>query len=201
MKTKDHYLLAKWLFAREPDRFPREFITGVFLGSVLPDWNPVTYLRGMCGGHGLHGHDAEITESRIFQLLSDFQKNLTFGFLNGLQLGTALHYLADAFTYPHHAYYSGSLADHISYETSLHHAFVEYLEKDCALPGTTTADFPVHFTNMHTLYRQCWENAHTDCRFITQMCGLVFTAALHHKRKEEFWYESPDYDRSVSAVH
>ncbi len=200
MKTKDHYLLARWLLTREPDRLPHEFAAGVCIGSVLPDWNPVTYIRGMRGGHGLHGHDAEITESRICRLLSDLQNPLAFGFLDGLRLGTALHYLADSFTYPHHAYYTGSLADHVAYEASLHRTFAEYLKKDGVLSFATTADFPAHFTDMLTWYRQCWKNERTDCRFITQMCGLAFATVLHSTEKEEILYENPDYNRSVSAV-
>lgn len=197
MRTKDHALLARWLLAREPAKLPHGFAAGVCLGSVLPDWNPVTYMRG---GHGLHGHNAEITEGRICRLLSDLQKPLAFGFSDGLRLGTALHYLADSFTYPHHAYYLGSLADHVAYETSLHRTFADYLEKDCVFPRTTTADFPAYFADMLTRYRQCRKDERTDCRFITQMCDLAFATVLHSQEKEKVLYESPDYDRSVPAV-
>lgn len=201
METKDHYQLAKWLLARKTG-LPRGFAAGVCVGSVLPDWNPVTYIRGVRGGHGLHGHHAEIVEGRICQLLDGLKRPLPLDFASGLRIGTALHYLADAFTYPHHAYYSGSLAEHVVYEASLHRTFSEYLTVGGTFPWTHVADFPTYFADMLALYRKCRKDEHTDCRFITEMCALAFETVLHSGEGEEVacQNESPDYDRPVSAV-
>ena len=127
MKRTDYFRLAKWLLQRESNRLLRGFGAGLCMDSVLPDCNPLTYLRGIRGRQGLHGHNAEITGKRICRLVISLTKAKKAGVLCGFRLGTALHYLADAFTYPHHACFTGSLSDHIAYEASLHRAFISYL--------------------------------------------------------------------------
>lgn len=200
MRTKDHRLLAKWLLAREGDGLSGRFAVGLYLGSVLPDYNPFTYLRGVSGSQGCHGHNAEINERRICRLLSDLKRSDGSDFLAGLRLGTALHYLADAFTYPHHAYYPGSLADHVAYEASLHRELTKYLSQGCRLTWKKTEDFPTYLADMLRLYRQCRKNERTDCCFITQLCGLALAQVLHSRKNEEVSDENSDYDRSIPAA-
>lgn len=65
MKRTDYFRLAKWLLQRESNRLLRGFGAGLCMDSVLPDCNPLTYLRGIRGRQGLHGHNAEITGKRI----------------------------------------------------------------------------------------------------------------------------------------
>ncbi len=200
METKDHLLLADRLLAGRRDGLPRGFAAGFRMGSVLPDCNPFTYFRGLRGRQGLHGHNAEITGHRICGLLARLKKCDRRGFLYGLRLGTALHYLADAFTYPHHAYYPGSLAEHVAYEVSLHRVFADRLQGGCNPLWQEVRDFPAYLSAMLTLYRQCRKGADTDCRFITQMCGLAYETALRRREKEDVPHEDSDYNRSVSAV-
>ena len=200
METKDHLLLANRLLQAEQDRLPRGFAAGFRFGSILPDCNPFTYLRGIRKGQGLHGHNAEVTLQRIGCLLSAAERETGSGFRRGMQLGAALHYLADAFTYPHHAYYPGTLADHVAYEASLHHVFPDYVNRDIEPLWSYAADFPSYLTQMLALYRGCRKSVYKDCRFILHMCSLAFDTALAHRRKEDPVYESSDYNRPVSAV-
>lgn len=200
MKATDHWQLSNWLLLHEKEPFRHTFATGLRIGSVLPDCNLFTYLRGIRSGQGLYGHNAEITQSKICSLIFDLIKTERSGFLCGLRLGTALHYLADAFTYPHHDYYPGTLADHVTYESSLHHTFTEYLADGCKPTQTAATDFPMYFGDMLALYRQCRKCERNDCRFITQMCSVMFETVLHIKEKEEMLYENSDYNRSVPAI-
>lgn len=190
METKDHFRLAKWFLRQERNRLPHTFSAGLIVGSVLPDCNPFTYLSGVRRGQGLHGHNAEVTEKKICSLLAAGTDAESF--LSGVRLGTALHYLADAFTYPHHNYYPGTLADHVAYERSLHRTFTAFLSETepSSLPPAT--DFPAYFADMLSLYRQIQKNEQTDCRFITQMCGMAFAIALAPHREEEAADPEPD---------
>ena len=121
--------------------------------------------------------------------------------LCGLRLGTALHYLADAFTHPHHACFTGSLSDHIAYEASLHRAFISYLADGChPWPWAHIPDFGTYFADMLRLYARARKSEQTDCRFITLMCSMVFESVLHPVRKEkEGPLENPDYNRFIPA--
>lgn len=201
MVTGDHFLLARWLLKQGQSKLPRRFAAGLLTGSVLPDCNPFTYFRGIRGGQGLYGHHAEITRGKICALLAGSEKPGKAGFLRGLRLGTALHYLADAFTYPHHQYYQGSLADHVSYEKSLHRTFRDHLASGGRTQWTKISDFDIYFDDMLRLYRQCRKSERGDCRFITLMCGMAFETALGQpKTKEVVLDEDPDHIRSVPAI-
>lgn len=74
MKKTDYFRLAKWLLQRESSRLLRGFGAGLCMDSVLPDCNPLTYLRGIRGRQGLHGHNAEITGKRICRLVISLTK-------------------------------------------------------------------------------------------------------------------------------
>lgn len=195
MKTKDHVLLTEWLLEHQEKELPAGFAAGFRLGSVLPDYNPFTYLRGIIGvGRGRpHGHNAEVTRHKVIMLIKRLQKKNGAGYLSGLYLGTAIHYIADAFTYPHHDYYPGTLSDHVAYEWSLHRIFAGYLSgisgtlqkaeyasaccPDRAV-GEEPEDFECFFDRMLGLYRASDINEYTDCRFITFMCSYVFENAV-----------------------
>lgn len=200
METKDHWQLANWLLFPEEGRLPSEFATGLRIGSILPDCNPFTFLRGLRGRQGLHGHNAEITEPRINRLLSAAARPGEANFACGIRLGSALHYLADAFTYPHHAYYPGTLAEHVSYERSLHRVLTECVADRYQLIWTEAPDFPAYLHDMLARYVRCRKSEHSDCRFITHMCGLAFGTVLHCRMREEIHYESSDYHRPIPAV-
>lgn len=195
MKTKDHVLLTEWLLEHQGKELPAGFAAGFRFGSVLPDYNPFTYLRGIIGiGRGKpHGHNAEVTRHKVIMLIKRFRKKAGSGYLNGLYIGTVIHYIADAFTYPHHDYYPGTLSDHVAYEWSLHRSFAGYLRgisgtsrttervpaccPDC-VSGEGLEDFEYFFDKMLRLYRVEDKNEYTDCRFITFMCSYVFENAV-----------------------
>ena len=201
MKRTDYFRLAKWLLQRESNRLLRGFGAGLCMDSVLPDGNPLTSLRGIRGRQGLHGHNAEITGKRICRLVISLTKAKKAGVLCGLRRGTALHYLADAFTYPHHACFTGSLSDYIAYEASLHRTFISYLTDGChPWPWAHIPDFGTYFADMLRLYARARKSEQTDCRFITLMCSMVFESVLHPVQKEkEGPLENPDYNRFIPA--
>jgi len=200
MKTEDHLLLADRLLAQTKNDYSGTFAAGLRTGSVLPDCNPFTYLRGIGGGQGVHGHNAEVTRTCICRLLERLQCSRERDFLFGLRLGTALHYIADAFTYPHHAYYTGTLAEHVAYEASLHRIFAEYVGSGTVPSRINTAELPTYFEKMLAVYEKKRKNALDDCRYINRMCSLAFQALTAQPEKEVIIRENPDYDRPLPSV-
>lgn len=200
MKTADHLLLANRLIAKCAATLPADAAAGLRIGSVLPDCNPFTYLCETHDGFGVHGHNAEATRHRISTLLARTENGGARDFLYGLRLGTALHYIADAFTYPHHAYFPGTLADHVRYEEHLHTVFARHNEQLQELPCVKISEFPAFLDTALDIYRTKRKNELDDCRFINSMCAAALKAALVTTEKEIVFHENTDYDRPVSAV-
>ena len=75
MHTKTHLALGHYLLDREADAGLHRY-RGLFLpGCIEPDYNLVTYLRGL-RGHGLfHGHNAANSSAYISASLRSFEKD------------------------------------------------------------------------------------------------------------------------------
>lgn len=75
MQTKTHLALGHYLLDREADAGLHRY-RGLFLpGCIEPDYNLVTYLRGL-RGHGLfHGHNAANSSAYISASLRSFEKD------------------------------------------------------------------------------------------------------------------------------
>ena len=75
MQTKTHLALGHYLLDREAAAVLHRY-RGLFLpGCIEPDYNLVTYLRGL-RGHGLfHGHNAANSSAYISASLRSFEKD------------------------------------------------------------------------------------------------------------------------------
>lgn len=199
MNITDHVALAKQLLRHASCPLSRTASLGILVGSALPDCNPLTYLSGVPCHQGLHGHNAEVRGKTIGRLLRRMQWGNAGGFFAGVRLGIALHYLADAFTYPHHAYYPGTLRDHLAYERELHREMAEQLRQ--ANDGNTlSSDDPLTYAaDMLSFYHCCPPSVRTDCRFITTVCRVVFDSVTTVTESEVEVCEDPHHDGLVSA--
>ncbi len=200
MNIADHAALAGWLLRRGEKTLPRRAALGFRLGSVLPDCNPLTYLAGIPRHQGLHGHNAEVREEKIARYLRRAGGQGVRGFFAGLRLGIALHYLADTFTYPHHAYYPGTLKEHLAYEKKLHGEMAACLRQPSARP-LCRSDAPERYAeDMQALYRRCLPGQETDSLFITTVCRVAFNSVAYPTGKEVAHREGTLDDGLVSAV-
>ena len=172
MKTETHFKLAIRLCDRY---FPTASVAqkAAFVdGNIMPDINPFSYLRGFTV-RPFFGHDWQNAQKFI---LSSAQK-LTAGRLGFYSLGVFVHYLCDAFTYPHNLGFHGSLSEHTIYEKRLH---------TCVLQGSNRFDskilncsLPDFLVGSHKSYEQAEPSAMTDARFILSAVSAavaVFTA-------------------------
>lgn len=200
MNIADHAALSKWLLRRAETPLPRGAAIGLFLGSVLPDCNPFTYLAGIPCHQGLHGHNAEVRGKKIARLLRRASGRGITGFFAGLRLGIALHYLTDTFTYPHHAYYPGTLKEHIAYERELHGEMATCLRRTTAHPFVRS-DAPAEYAaEMLRFYRRCTPAKETDCRFIMTVCRVAFDSVAYPRREEVSVHEDSHHNGLVSAI-
>lgn len=199
MNIADHVALAEWLLRHAHRPLSRAAALGVLVGSALPDCNPFTYLSGVPCHQGLHGHNAEVREKTIGRLLRRVRRGNVGGFFAGVRLGIALHYLADAFTYPHHAYYPGTLRDHLAYERELHREMAAHLPGAEMTPVLPSGDPMAYAADMLRFYRHCPPSERTDCRFITTVCRVVFDSVTTVAESEVAVCENPHHDGLVSA--
>ncbi len=132
MKQKDHRALAHYLMNNFGDSsfFKKRWNRRLFLlGCIGPDYLPLTYMRGFRKSHGMLGHNADYSRKAIQKKVMRLEKGGLLRWRDGLRLGTLMHYLADSFTHPHNACFSGDMRAHRLYEQQLHERFSEYLKQ------------------------------------------------------------------------
>lgn len=126
MNIKDHRKLAQWLIASKETEAP---ISGTeraafIFGNMEPDMNLFTYFRGFFHHTRMRGHNYENALEKVGKLLVKIEKQAEKtggGSMRQFFLtGVLMHYIADAFTWPHNETYDGNLKDHVIYEGKLH---------------------------------------------------------------------------------
>lgn len=174
MQTKDHKMLAEFLIHGMKYYIPPFYIKAFLLGSVEPDINKFTYLHGLIRGEKFHGHNYENIMPVMKKLFYSIEKKQNLGIREYYHLGKLMHYIADAFTFPHNRMFKGNLRDHWEYEEELHQKF------NCLLPKrkierkfTTSCDFRC----IEILHEEYLQNACTyedDCKYILNATEMIF---------------------------
>lgn len=123
MKTADHLFLGKSLSDAYMKSRSAFFRNAFILGNIFPDINLFTYLRGAVTRGKIRGHNYESSEKYIRKLTEKIHNKNRFNFWEYFRLGELVHYITDAFTFPHNECFGNSLKKHIEYEENLHKAF------------------------------------------------------------------------------
>ncbi len=118
MQASSHLELAYQLLRLFPGIQPVERAAFLF-GSVEPDLNALTYLKGIAHGMGLHGHNYAQVLPRIVRLSALLKDRQAWRVQDYYRMGKLVHYVADAFTLPHNTAFQGNLRAHIRYEMRL----------------------------------------------------------------------------------
>lgn len=130
MRTVDHGILGIYLLRRTASaaRIPIRYKAAFLWGNIEPDLNYATYLKGFLRERVLRGHHFKQSCRRIRTLLQKTEKD-HLGILGYYRLGKLMHYLADAFTYPHNECFPGSIRQHVEYEHRMHRRFAALPEE------------------------------------------------------------------------
>lgn len=109
METKDHLYLAKLITGAA--NFGGKLKKSAFeYGCISPDVNPLSYVKG---------HTYAGTASYVRNALNRLHGRLKSP-VDYFDLGRAVHFIGDYFTFPHTSLFHGTLSEHISYENCLH---------------------------------------------------------------------------------
>lgn len=120
MQTRDHRLLSNYLLNNSVIYIPENIRPFFIWGSIEPDYNVFTYLRGSIRKQVLRGHNYDNVIDSINSLITRLQDGMKNKYSYFYLLGKLIHYVADAFTFPHNKEFEGSLAEHCRYEHKLH---------------------------------------------------------------------------------
>lgn len=183
MKHKDHRLLAWYLIGLAPDRWRSAAKRKAFLcGSILPDFNPLTYLRGIRQSRRMAGHDFPYSQKHIRRVALRLQKKGVKSLADCYVLGTLIHYLADSFTYPHTADFRESMREHNRYERELHTVFPNCVKEaqTCAAPPSPE-DLPDFLSEERRRYEAEPQGLHRDGKEILLVCTSIYGAILQEK--------------------
>lgn len=173
MRTEDHLALGCYLLSQENVPQLRQHCIAFLIGCIEPDYNLLSYLRGILHHRKFRGHNAENSFAFLTRCRSYFELHKASSAWDFFRLGAMLHYAADAFTWPHNNFWPGSLLEHVRYETALHSVFTEFLH---SLPTGRTVS--VDEEALHEVYAGTAHGAETDCRFIFTACSSLFRRGL-----------------------
>jgi hypothetical protein len=203
MEMKSHVLLAKYLLNQIPDSDSAIYRKVFVLGCIEPDFNMFSYLKGSLKCQKFRGHNYNSSSKYTVHVLEKLQGKSYWGLWEYYRLGKLMHYLSDAFTYPHNDHFTGTLGDHRVYEGRLHSCFAAYL-KQCGKENTK--DYPEdvreYIGEFHWQYMRTSGDVNNDAKFITQATSRVVRALAHGLtpvcyEECEVPYENPDYNRLV----
>ncbi len=178
MKTETHLKYAKVL-ANEYFSHSRLDSFLFILGSVLPDYNPFSYLKSF-KTKPFFGHN---WDNRKDYILSETKK-LKQKNLNPFQLGKLVHYICDAFTHTHNKEFTGSLLQHSAYEKALHNYF-DRQTKNNDFSVQNTNDKITDFSDLHQQYIKRTPCQDTDFDFIQAAVRCVLRHGIPHDRKPQ----------------
>lgn len=177
MISEDHRLLGIFL-AQQMIKNTSPLATHLFVtGCVFPDHNPLTYLRGLYMGHPLKSHFLFLSYPEILHLCSKLENREKLYIWDYYTLGALLHYVADAFTFPHNEHYTGNMLEHAEYEHGqLHKTFKQYLTGEFQAEMCKTnnrQNIGSTFSELHDSYMQTEPSALCDAKYICRVCTMI----------------------------
>lgn len=190
MRKKSHISLAKGVVhgLAVDQRFGHRI--SLYFGSILPDCTIGFLTRRHCMEETF-----DLCEKRMLGFLEHYKtKKKGLSICSSVRMGVVLHYIADYFTFPHNAHYTGSLKDHCAYEESLKQHMRRFIDSRCestdceydrrnAQSIRTISDLLAYIYEKHEKYIQDCCNENLDCAYayvvsLTVMRSLLAMAAM-----------------------
>lgn len=174
MRKKSHILVARYLADQMPGAVSLQLHRKAFyLGSILPDIQPSFLTKR----HEFSTTFEEV-QDKLRRLTTDMNTSrVPKERVYWRRLGEIIHYIADYFTFPHNAHYTGTLLEHTHYEKELKDRLKLCINSGEAAIYTRTAlnfdsvkeliDF---IRKSHELYIRKSRNVLEDIDFILTVC-------------------------------
>lgn len=140
-------------------------------------------------------------------MIDTLQKNKDWGIREYYRFGKLIHYLSDAFTYPHNENFSGSIREHRRYEAELHNRLQRYIFLKQCVPNESRCQSASEVVELlHRQYLKAETGKTTDVRYIVMATGTVYRmimpeTAYAGKQYAEVQYESSYHYGLLHADH
>lgn len=181
VRKKSHVLLGKCLADQLDSRDLRFHKKAFCYGNVLPDLRP----SFVTVRHEYHVNFDMVCD-KIKKLAEDctFLDRYTSGYW--MKMGEVAHYVADYFTFPHNAHYTGSLVDHTYYEGDLKNKLKEYIlgghagqhcEKEVSFDSFE--EVIAFIKKAHAIYEMKERSVEEDIQFIISVTYQVIQGVIH----------------------
>lgn len=182
MQTKDHLALGLGLLAGTQDEGLEKHKRAFLFGCVEPDFNPLTYLRGYMHEKRFRGHNAENSRTHIHACMERLCLHGLCSAYSYFTLGAMLHYVADSFTFPHNAFFQGTIHEHREYESRLHQVF-SGKNHMFGIVGAEYCQDPWNFLLFeHRRYGEASPSLGTDYQYIVRVCACLLSRFLQPVR-------------------
>lgn len=184
MRKKSHISLAKYIVGSLEEQDLVKHKKAFYLGSILPDCKP-SFLTVK---HEIEGTFPKIQNElkNLVELRQSSKINMRVFYRN---LGEMIHYIADYFTFPHNATFTGNLKDHCIYEKHLKESLKDYIQSGEAKKNqphilksvqnlNSTEAICNFIRKKHEAYIKLKNTVEEDCRQIVSLCHQVVEAVL-----------------------
>ena len=187
MQKRSHALLASMLL-RSENGFPaRRYEIAFLIGSVQPDCNPLSYLKGSVHHKKFGGHTYENSRRYIQSHAQRLYNRARWNLWSYYTLGKLTHYVADAFTWPHNSHFPGSALDHHNYEAKLRVAFENFTRRNQTIQqGDFTPDFTRQLEILHNRYQSAPGGMNRDINYIIASNRLLMAYCRSRVQKPDF---------------
>lgn len=175
MRTVDHKVLAEYILSKTDNELLLHYRNAFIIGSLEPDYNLFSYLRGSIKNKNLYGHNISNSNDYINRTIENLMENGVASWYDAFQLGALIHYISDAFTHPHTTQFNESITQHVIYEEKLHRYLINSIKCDCDFTNSSAEG-----NNASTIWTQSQEkylstkpSIKKDCVFIISICSKI----------------------------
>ena len=179
MKRESHKLLGMYLLENQQGLSAQRYEKAFLFGCIQPDMNVFTYLKGSMRVQMLRGHNFKNSEICVSRTIQKLQKDGTWTMKDYYRLGKLIHYISDAFTYPHNDFYEESIIEHRVYEGKLNSYFKDNIKCPKKEPLNNTGNSIMDAVRLiHKQYTDAMKDVYTDMDFIIHTAEIVFNRLI-----------------------
>ncbi len=179
LKRESHRLLGIYLLKSLRGLPTQRYEKAFLFGCIQPDINIFTYLKGSMRVRLLKGHNFRNSERCVNRTIEKLQNSGSWKMKDYYRLGKLIHYISDAFTYPHNESYDESIREHRIYEGKLNCHFKNNINIPQYVTIESMGSSVIETVRMiHRQYSDAVKDISTDMAFIVNAAEIVFNSLV-----------------------
>jgi len=147
-------------------------------GCIEPDYNILSYLKGSLKIQLLKGHNFKNSEQHMRRMIEKLQQRSRWRMREYYCLGKLIHYVSDAFTYPHNENFVNGIKEHRHYEGRLNYCFKNYIALQQIQVENAYKSVIDAVGSLHRQYIIASAGIQNDVRYILETADTVFNMLI-----------------------